>query len=191
MPRHPLSTSPSAEPSARTIAPGSPAFAALPRFLRVLLLADGTVTTSLEAYFAEPIRIEPEAQTLRAHAQAEPLLEVGAGAQLIDRRVRLRGGISNRVYAYAESLLRPDALPEAIRADILAGRIGIGELLRNRALPSFREIVTFGSRSDGATRFQDPGCREALFRTYRIFIERVPAIVITEYFPRALYEEAA
>lgn len=179
---------------AAAIAFDSPAFAALPRFLRVLLTADGTVTTSLEAYFAEPIRIEPETQTLRTHAQAQPLLELPAGTQVIDRRVRLRGGTSNRVYAYAESLLRPDALPTAIRADILAGRIGIGELLRDRALPSFREIVALGARTDGAALFLDPQCPqccEAIFRTYRIFLDRAPAILITEYFPRALYEEAA
>lgn len=187
MPLHPV---PAVNPACEMLL-NSPAFAQLPRFLRVLLTADGTVTTSLEAYFAEPIRIEPEAQALRTHAQAEPLLELVAGTQVIDRRVRLRGGTSNRVYAYAESLLRPDALPAAIRADILAGRIGIGELLRDRALPSFREIVTLGTRADGAALFLDPRCGEAIFRTYRIFLDRVPAILITEYFPRALYEETA
>ena len=195
MPPAPTNTVPTdAIPTAeapRAIALGSPAFAALPRFLRVLLTADGTVTTSLEAYFAEPIRIEAEAQDLRTRTEAEPLLDVVAGAQLIDRRVRLRGDASDRVYAYAESLLRPDALPVAIREDILAGRIGIGELLRNRALPSFREIVALGATHDCAALFLDARYRQAIFRTYRIFIERVPAVLITEYFPLALYEEAA
>ena len=192
MPQRPVFLDPTSDAKApQQIAFGSPAFAALPRFLRVLLTADGTVTTSLEAYFAEPIRIEAQAQELRTHTRPEPLLDVAAGAQLIDRRVRLRGDASDRVYAYAESLLRPDALPAAIRADILAGRIGIGELLRNRALPSFREIVALGATHDCAALFLDARYREAIFRTYRIFIERVPAIVITEYFPLALYEEAA
>lgn len=189
--QRPVSIDSASTHAAQEIALGSPAFAALPRFLRVLLTADGTVTTSLEAYFAEPIRIEAQAQDVRARTEAEPLLHVAAGAQLIDRRVRLRGGASDRVYAYAESLLRSDALPAAICADILAGHIGIGELLRNRALPSFREIVALGRAHDGAVLFLDARYREAIFRTYRIFIERVPAILITEYFPLALYEEAA
>lgn len=176
---------------AREILLGSPAFAQLPRFLRVLLTADGTVTTSLEAYFAEPIRIEAVTQTLTPTVRALPLLNAAAGAELIDRRVRLCGSESARVYAYAESLLQPTALPSAIRQDILAGRIGIGELLRNRALPSFRELVTMGSDDSGAKLFMDARYANAVFRTYRIFLEGIPAILITEYFPRALYEETA
>lgn len=187
MPSQPLAI----DNSGSEISPTSPVFAQLPRFLRVLLTADGTVTTSLEAYFAEPISIEAVAQSLAVCAQAVPLLEVVAGTELINRRVYLRGSNSGRVYAYAESLLQPAALPPAIRQDILAGRIGIGELLRNRALPSFRELLTMGTAEDGAALFLDPRYARAVFRTYRIFLERVPAVLITEYFPRALYEETA
>lgn len=35
----------------------SPRFWTLPPFLRVLLITDGTVTQSLEAYFADPIEV--------------------------------------------------------------------------------------------------------------------------------------
>lgn len=186
----PLQPAPAAGLSCE-ILPGSPAFAQLPRFLRVLLMADGTVTTSLEAFFAEPIRIEAVTQTLTPTTCAVPLLNATAGTELIDRRVRLRGGDSARVYAYAESLLQPAALPPTIRHDILAGRIGIGELLRNTALPSFRELIAMSSEHNGVALFLDARYASAISRTYRIFLEGTPAILITEYFPRALYEETA
>ena len=103
---------------------------ALPPFLRTLLVADGTVTKSLEAFFWEQIEVENLGQAPARLSEAAPWLNLAAGESVLERRVRLRGMESGRVYAYAQSLIKLEALPEHLRADLQQGRIGIGELLR-------------------------------------------------------------
>lgn len=160
----------------------------LPAFLRVLLTTDGTVTKSLEAYFWEPVAVERIAQQTVAAAQDIPMLDTRAGAAVIARKVRLKGTQRGDVYAYAESTLRLDALPANLRDDILAERIGIGELLRERGLETYREILDVGSEVNPVLSgiFEIP-VDKVVYRTYRIFLNHAPAILITEKFPLALY----
>lgn len=69
--------------------------------------------------------------------------------------------------------------------DILRGKLGIGELLRDRRLETYREMLNYGSEAAGAlsdrlgTRKEDP----LLFRHYRILTKHRPAILVTEKFP--------
>lgn len=150
--------------------------ARLPAFLRTLLVTDGTVTKHLEAYFWEPVDVVNLGQNeIRLEAPA-PWLDLGVGELVLRRRVRLVGGASARIYAEAESLVRLSCLPERLRQELLAGSIGIGELLRERGLESYREILDLGAKE-----------AERVYRTYRIVIGHEPAILITETFPCAVY----
>lgn len=64
-----------------------------------------------------------------------PLLEMAAGEPLWRRQVRLLGAHSGRCYALGLSFLRLDVLPRATAAErCCAGRLGIGELLRESTL---------------------------------------------------------
>lgn len=160
----------------------------LPPFLRTLLVADGTVTKSLEAYFWEQIEVENLGQAPATLQVAAPWLNLAAGATVLERRVRLRGMESGRVYAYAQSLIKLEALPEHLRADLQQGRIGIGELLRERGLETYREILDVGESIEPQLKdvFEfDPG--DLIYRTYRIVIQHQPAIQITEKFPCSVY----
>jgi chorismate-pyruvate lyase len=162
---------------------------ALPPFLRVLLVTDGTVTKSLEAYFWESIKVENLGQGPVTLDEDIPWVGIKRGEEILQREVRLKGADSGRVYAYAKSWLKLRLLPEALRADLLSGRIGIGEMLRERGLESYREIMDIGSESDEslAPVFDIRPCGELLYRTYRVFIHHEAGMLITEKFPRRLY----
>lgn len=169
--------------------------AAAPPFLRVLLVTDGTVTKSLEAFFWEPVAVDNLGQTPIRPADAphgaDALAWLGprADESLLHRRVRLRGANSGVVYAYAESLLRLDGLPTGLREDLLTGRIGIGELLRQQGLEAYREIVDVGAREDEslAPVLELPRCGRLLYRTYRVMMRGEPSMLITETFPVSRY----
>ncbi|MEO1767528.1 chorismate--pyruvate lyase family protein [Thiobacter aerophilum] len=149
---------------------------ALPPFLRTLLVTDGTVTKHLEAYFWEEVHVDNLGQAEVILEAAVPALGLSAGEQVLRRRVRLRGRASKRCYGEAESLIRLPCLPERLQGELAAGRIGIGELLRERGLETYREILDVG--------WAGP---DAVYRTYRIMIRGEPTILITETFPCAPY----
>jgi chorismate-pyruvate lyase len=162
---------------------------ALPPFLRVLLVTDGTVTKSLESFFWEPVVVEALGQHQQVLEQPVPWLGMGAGDRALVRRVRLKGTQSGHVYAYAESVIRLELLPQLLRDDLLAGKIGIGELLRETGLETYREIMDMGREVDPSLSsvFDAKHGDELVYRTYRILINHQPTIVITEKFPYLLY----
>ena len=155
-------------------------FRSIPPFLRTLLVTDGTVTKSLEAYFWEPIAVITERQECTRLVQASPLLKVAEAEPVIVRDVRLQGATSKHVYTRASSVLVIKALSESISEQILAGTMGIGELLRSKGMSTYREIMDFGYCSQAT--------EATLFRTYVINHEDQPAIQITERFPCHLYQ---
>jgi chorismate-pyruvate lyase len=156
------------------------ALAELPRFLRALLVTDGTVTKTLEAYFWEPVRVETVDQRFEEAAAPVPWIEVDAGDHCLVRDARLVGAHSGRAYAEAFSIIRIALIPADFRDRLIRREIGIGVLIRDSGLESYREVLDMGLETD------DAGVRQ-VFRTYRIVIDRRPVILITEYFPLALY----
>ena len=154
-------------------------FSSLSPFLRVLLTTDGTVTKSLESYFWEPVDVRRISQEVETLTEDLPLLSLNKGATVIARQVKLEGTLSARCFAAANSYISPDALPEYLRRDLSSGKLGIGELLREKALESYRDIVDYG-----LTHVQNA---ENVWRTYLIVINSQPAIQITELFPLDLY----
>lgn len=164
-------------------------FAALPPFLRTLLVTDGTVTKSLEAYFWEPVAVENLKQGEITLQYDLEWLGLKRGEAALQRQVRLKGADSGNVYAYAQSMLKLDLLPQPLRDDLLAGKIGIGELLRECGLETYREILDIGSIRDESLDavFGAQQCGDLVYRCYRIVIAHQPTILITEKFPRRLY----
>lgn len=164
---------------------------AMPPFLRTLLVTDGTVTKSLEAYFWEPVAVE----NLGQHPIELPgdiaWLGMKRGDLALQREVLLKGVQTNNVYVYAKSLLKLDLLPQPIRDDLLAGKIGIGEILRERGLETYREILDIGREIDEslAPLIGETGRGELISRTYRVFINHEATMLITEKFPYRLYSK--
>ncbi len=157
--------------------------AELPPFLRALLVTDGTVTKILEAYFWEPVEVRTLEQDFWTAERPVDWLGVGAGDKILIRLAHLQGIDSGRSYAEAFSVIRADLIPAAFRQRLIDREIGIGVLIRDSGLESYREVMEIG------IDHPDPG-EERVFRTYRIIIAGAPVILITESFPLALYAGA-
>ena len=151
----------------------------VPSFLRSLLVADGTVTMALEAYFDEGIRIETLLQEPRSLEVAMPVLNMQVGDVSYFRQVKLIGESTGTVYAEATSLLNKNAIGDELFEQLVDEHVGIGVILRNSAKGSFREVLNVGR-----------GCLLSgfdVFRTYRVSLSGVPAILISEEFPLDVY----
>ncbi len=152
--------------------------ARLPPFLRVLLTTDGTVTNALEAFFWEAVVVESIRQKEILLNEDVPNLELKSGASVLSRQVQLRGTKSETVYVKADSIIRFNLLSPDFQADLKAQKLGVGELLRDCGLETYREILEVGC---------DEGSQE-VWRTYRIVMDHRPFIQITEHFPLAVFQ---
>jgi chorismate-pyruvate lyase len=155
----------------------------LPPFLRALLVTDGTVTKIIEAYYWEPVAVDTQAQDLAIAERDLPWLDVLAGDQILVRRARLRGAHSGHCYADAFSIIRIERIPTAFRQRIIDREIGIGVLIRDSGLESYREVMEVEAEAPPPLTSAD----ERVFRTYRIIIAGDPVILITETFPLSIY----
>jgi len=160
----------------------------LPPFLRALLVMDGTVTKALEAYFWEPVEVVTLQQEF-VHAERPIVwIQVDPGNWVLIRHARLSGMESKRTYATAFSVIRTQLIPETFRQRLIDRQAGIGVLIRDSGLESYREVLEIGieptsGSGDSITLEQS----ELVFRTYRIVIDGEPVILITEHFPLNLY----
>ena len=155
-------------------------FRSIPPFLRVLLSTDGTVTKSLESFFWEPISVTKVRQQVTVLNEDLHLLAKNRGDSILERQISLVGGRSKKEYGKAKSYLCLDLLPDKIAKSLLLGEIGIGELLREQSLETYREIVQCGYSHDDRDA-------QIIWRTYLILYDKRPIIQITESFPLSLY----
>lgn len=155
----------------------------LPPLLRTLLVTDGTVTKVLEAYFWEPVEVNALSLDVAHTTQAIPWLTLAAGEEVLTRCVELRGGHSHRAYAEAFSVVTLNEFDLPLREALVRGSVGIGVLLRESGLETYREIVAVGTER-GAAGTQDL----RVHRTYRITRGSKPVILIRESFPWSLYQ---
>jgi chorismate-pyruvate lyase len=158
---------------------------ALTPFQRALLVIDGTVTKFIEAYTMEPVETLRLGQERRSLSSDHPWLEAPGGTEVIARQVVLEGVYSRSLYAYATSLVVPDRLPAAIRADLDDANGSLGRILLDRRLETRRDILWYGRE-----RLADPPAAlrrypegEFLSRTYRIIAGGAPIMLIHEKFP--------
>jgi chorismate-pyruvate lyase len=164
------------------------AIQSLPAFLRALLVTDGTVTKILEAYFWEPVMVDTLNQEFVVAEAEIPWVAIDAGDRALMRRVRLRGGDTGNEYARADSVIRAERVPDHFRQRLIDREIGIGALIRDSGLESYREVMEVGVNPAPVPAETAQGVSgESLFRTYRIIIDGEPVILITETFPLALF----
>jgi chorismate-pyruvate lyase len=184
---------------ARARANGQPGVAVPPAdldpFDRMLLSADGTVTTLLEACTGEAIATRTTRQagpaTLDALLAAtggwwhpDPrLLELAPADGLIARRALLHGARSDIAYLLAESLVAPDRLPTPLAERLTREGASIGCLLTGWSLETRREVLEITAiRAGDVSDHLGVGPGETLARrTYRIVIRQRTAILVTEW----------
>lgn len=158
----------------------------LPPVLRTLLVTDGTVTKVLEAYFWEPVEVMPLRLEVVRTTQAIPWLMLASDEEVLTRRVELRGVRSGKAYAEAFSVVTLAAFDPPLRDALVRGSVGIGVLLRESGLETYREIVAVGAIGESV---DDKDLR--VHRTYRITRDNKPVILIRESFPRGLYQSTS
>jgi chorismate-pyruvate lyase len=154
-------------------------------FQRALLVNDGTVTKFLEAYTLESIEISLLKQETQKLLTDQPWLEVPKETSVIVREVLLRGALSTKVYAYANSLLLPERLPQDVRSKLQVEKGGLGRILLNSLIEERREVLWYGHEhiADLSSEIEPLTGKDFLSRTYRIIVGGKPIMLITEKFP--------
>ena len=164
-------------------------------FDRMLLTADGTVTTLLEACTREPIITRTTRQAGPAtlerllatvgrwwHPDAQ-LLELTAAERLIARRVTLRGARTGLAHVLAESLVAPDRLPASIADRLARPGASLGRLLAAHHLETRRDILEIVAARAGEAS-EHLGVRPSATlarRTYAIVIGQRTVAAVTEW----------
>ncbi|TCK18177.1 chorismate lyase [Thiogranum longum] len=163
----------------------------LSSFQRILLTTDGTVTEILEAQLWEAIHIVKLFQDITDAETAIPFLDIGPGTRIMVRKVLLRGKYSHKNYIYAESILVPERLPDNIRESLMETQKPIGQLIMQNRMESFREILTckLEEARELSEYFDIPDDAMLVSRTYRVFANRQPIMLITEKFPEAAFQQ--
>jgi chorismate-pyruvate lyase len=164
-------------------------------FDRMVLTADGTVTTLLEACTGEPI---VTATTRLAGPATLDQLLAGVGRwwhpdvrlvepaqreRLIVRRVTLRGGRSGAAYVSAESLVAPDRLPDPVADRLQQPGASLGRVLAASQLETRRELLEVVAVRAGAVGDRlglRPGAQLAR-RSYTIVVGRRTVAAVTEW----------
>lgn len=164
----------------------------LSRFQRILLTTDGTLTEILAAYLCEQIHlVKLSEHSYQIQHDLEPL-DIQTGMDVIDRRILLQGKISRRNFIYAESFLVPDRLNEQFKQELLVSQTPLGKLWLEHKLETFKEIIDTAKEPAGAlaAHFSISPEESLLSRTYRVFSNREPIMMITEKFPESFFRDS-
>ena len=84
-------------------------------------------------------------------------------------------------------MVRTELIPETFRGRLIDREIGIGVLIRDSGLESYREVLEVGIETASVRDNETADQTELVYRTYRIIIDREPVILITERFTIPLY----
>lgn len=158
----------------------------IPPVLRTLLNSSGIVINFLEAYFEEKMKVVCLYQD-SCQVSERQWPGIGTDENILFRNVLINGVESDKCYAYATSFIRLDKLAENIVDDLLICRKGIGEIINERKIETYREIIEIEKIDSNIIRsiFSEKG--EIVSRKYRIYIDGIEVMLITEYYPVDIY----
>ncbi|MBP0019133.1 MAG: DUF98 domain-containing protein [Cyanobacteria bacterium SBLK] len=163
--------------------------ASLSTFQRILLTTDGTVTEMLEAYLLENMKVVKLGEGLVTTVKEIPPLKLQRGTPIVERKILLQGKISHKNFLYAESIIVPERLDERFQDGLLKTKTPIGKLWLQHKVETFKEIIDSGKEPAGklADYFLIGPDDKILFRTYLVFTDRKPVMMITEKFPETYF----
>ena len=158
-------------------------------FQRILLTTDGTVTEILEAQFWEPIDLIKLHQEERVSDVDIPYLEIRSGTEVLVRKILLQGADSKDNYIYAESILVPEQLDASLQKGLISTDKPLGRLMIEAKTETFREILSCKKEKaeELGEHFDQKFDSTLISRTYRIFADQNPIILITEKFPETAF----
>lgn len=163
--------------------------ARLTPFQRGLLVSDGTVTRFIEAYTLMPVEVILLQQTKQILSSENIWLQLPAGAEVISRQAVLQTHPKEKpsptIHTYADSLIVPQRLPKSILNGLASDKQGLGGLLRDSGLETRRELLWWGIEplTDLPSAIEHLEGETFISRTYRVFADQVPLMLINEKFP--------
>jgi len=163
----------------------------LSSFQRILLTTDGTVTEILEAHLWEAIEIVKLHQRCLETDASVPYLDIGPHAPALIRKIILRGKPSHRNYIYAESIVALDRLDDRLRHGLMETQKPVGQLMLEARLETFREILSccYEPAEEIGVHFGIGSEATLISRTYRVFANKQPFMLITEKFPETAFRD--
>ncbi|MHB8431792.1 MAG: chorismate--pyruvate lyase family protein [Acidimicrobiales bacterium] len=154
---------------------------------RALDRTTGTVTAFLELLVGEPLDAEVR-HHLIAEAEASNGLQIDEGHPVLHRSAVLKGRGSGQPYVYAETTVVLSRVSERFHQRLTSSSDPIGRILSEEGIGVTREPLPETSRPTLPLLPQRGeslgGC--VLARTYRLRIEGVPSMVISEWFLASL-----
>lgn len=162
-------------------------------FQQVLVRTTGTVTTLLEAFAGEPIRVAKLDQGYVEWDGHDSRLDLDPGRPVLRRTVLLRGLESGRNFLFADSLMVPERLAQPVLDGLLGTDTPVGTLLLESRVETFREVLAVGRERAGfcAVHFEIEPDAEMIWRTYRVCARQRAIMLITEKFPAGAFTSLA
>jgi chorismate lyase len=165
----------------------------LNRDLRILIASNGTLTRILGIVADDEIVVQIVEQQVHGMAPRISGLEQLPSGRFLQRRILLKGRSSGHAFIAAESLIAIDLLPPAITASLTTTERPIGEVIAASCLESFKEEaeVWIGQPPGwlAVAGYQNSAPR-IVARRYRVVAGGQPAMIITEYFLRNVFQDA-
>lgn len=157
---------------------------------RILLTSDGTLTDLLECYSLEPIQVIKLTEEPIFITGQSPL-EITPETEATERKILLHGQHSGQNWLYAESVIVNERLQQQFNHGLLNSNKPIGKLWTEYKVETFKESLYYFSESAGelANHFGIAASEVLLCRTYRVFSQRQPIMLITEKFPSCFYQK--
>lgn len=155
---------------------------------RILLTTDGTLTDLLECYLLEPIQVTKLAELPIFITSPNPL-EIAPETEASERKILLQGQHSGQNWLYAESFIVNERLQQQFNHGLSNSNKPIGKLWSEHRVETFKEALYYFSEPAGelAGYFNIQPSDVLLCRTYRVFSQRQPIMLITEKFPSCFY----
>ncbi len=156
------------------------------KLLKLIVNNEGSVMGLLESIFNEPVDIE----FIEQEMSMPPLdwKDVEKNETILERAVFLKGLHSKKHYAYALSYIRTNLLDSDVVDLFMQKNIGIGNIIKQCHLETYREIVSNHEIFDTEIYSKFPNDNTITEKRYLIYVHKLPVILIKEYYPHSLYE---
>lgn len=152
---------------------------------RLILVSNGTLTKLLENLVCEPLTVIKLHENLEITPVEIPYLELTKNEQIVEREICLQGKKTGTNWLYAKSIIVPTRLPTLFREELLESQIPIGTLWTKHRVEMFKELQPPFCETAGelAVHFNIASNDKLLGRTYRVFSNQMPIMMLTEKFP--------
>lgn len=160
---------------------------------RIILIYNGTLTKLLENLIDEQIVVIKHYEQIETNELEIPFLDLPAGQSIVHRKVFLQGQSSGINWLYAEAIIVLDRLHPLFYKDLLDSDAPIGKLWIKYRIETFKELLEpFEEAADKlAIHFGIKSDDKLFGRTYRVFSQQQPIMMLTEKFPSHYFTQVS